>query len=60
MVVLERLSPAERTAFLLHDVFGLAFDQVAEVVGRSPAAVRQLAARGTGPRRCRQASLPGV
>jgi RNA polymerase sigma factor (sigma-70 family) len=45
LVVLERLSPAERTAFVLHDVFGLPFDEVAEVVGRSPAAVRQLAAR---------------
>jgi RNA polymerase sigma-70 factor (ECF subfamily) len=45
LVVLERLSPAERTAFVLHDVFGLAFGEVAEVVGRSPAAVRQLAAR---------------
>jgi RNA polymerase sigma-70 factor (ECF subfamily) len=45
LVVLERLSPAERTAFLLHDVFGLAFDEVAGVVGRSPAAVRQLASR---------------
>ncbi len=43
--MLERLSPAERTAFVLHDVFGLAFGEVAEVVGRSPAAVRQLAAR---------------
>ena len=45
LVVLERLSPAERTAFLLHDVFDLPFAQVAAVVGRSPAAVRQLAAR---------------
>ena len=45
LVVLERLSPAERTAYLLHDVFGLPFDQVAEAVGRSPDAVRQLAAR---------------
>lgn len=45
LVVLERLSPAERTAFLLHDVFGLAFEEVAGVVGRTPAAVRQLAAR---------------
>jgi RNA polymerase sigma-70 factor (ECF subfamily) len=45
MVVLEALSPAERTAFLLHDVFGLAFDEIAPVVGRSPAAVRQLASR---------------
>ena len=44
-VVLERLSPAERTAFVLHDVFQLSFDDVAEVVGRSPAACRQLASR---------------
>jgi RNA polymerase sigma-70 factor, ECF subfamily len=45
LVVLETLSPAERTAFLLHDVFGLPFEEVAEVVGRSPVAVRQLASR---------------
>jgi len=45
LVVLERLSPAERTSFLLHDVFGLSFAEIAGVVGRSPAAVRQLAAR---------------
>lgn len=45
LVVLERLSPAERTAFLLHDVFELPFEEVAATVGRSPAAVRQLAAR---------------
>jgi RNA polymerase sigma-70 factor, ECF subfamily len=45
LVVLERLSPAERTAFLLHDVFGFGFAEVAGVVGRSPAAVRQLASR---------------
>jgi RNA polymerase sigma-70 factor, ECF subfamily len=45
LVVLERLSPAERTAFLLHDVFDLPFDKVAAVVGRSPDAVRQLASR---------------
>jgi RNA polymerase sigma-70 factor, ECF subfamily len=44
-VMLERLSPAERTAFVLHDVFQLSFDDVAEVVGRSPAASRQLASR---------------
>jgi RNA polymerase sigma-70 factor (ECF subfamily) len=44
--VLERLSPAQRTAFLLHDVFGVPFEEVARVVGRTPAAVRQLAARG--------------
>ncbi len=45
LVVLESLSPAERTAFLLHDVFGMPFEEVGEVVGRAPAAVRQLAAR---------------
>ncbi len=45
LVVLETLSPAERTAWVLHDLFGLPFTEVAEVVGRSPDAVRQLAAR---------------
>jgi RNA polymerase sigma-70 factor, ECF subfamily len=45
LVVLETLSPAERTAFVLHDVFAVPFDTIAEVVGRSPAACRQLAAR---------------
>lgn len=45
LVVLESLSPAERTAFVLHDVFGLGFAEVADVVGRTPAAVRQLASR---------------
>ncbi|MEV4008108.1 RNA polymerase sigma factor SigJ [Actinomadura sp. NPDC049753] len=45
LLVMESLSPAERAAFLLHDVFGLSFDEVADVVGRSPAAVRQLASR---------------
>ncbi|MHA6623828.1 RNA polymerase sigma factor SigJ [Pseudonocardia sichuanensis] len=45
LVVLETLTPAERTAFVLHDVFGLPFGEVAEIVGRTPAAVRQLAAR---------------
>ncbi|HKE73631.1 MAG TPA: RNA polymerase sigma factor SigJ [Acidimicrobiales bacterium] len=45
LTVLEQLSPAERTAFLLHDVFDLSFGDVAEVVGRTPEAVRQLASR---------------
>lgn len=45
LVVLESLSPAERTAFVLHDVFGMGFPEVATVVGRTPAAVRQLASR---------------
>ncbi|GAB1822957.1 RNA polymerase sigma-70 factor [Herbidospora sp. RD11066] len=44
-VVLESLSPAERTAFVLHDVFGVPFDEIARAVGRTPAACRQLATR---------------
>jgi RNA polymerase sigma-70 factor (ECF subfamily) len=43
--VLERLSPAERAVFVLHDVFQFSFDAVATIVGRSPAACRQLASR---------------
>ncbi|WP_025157715.1 RNA polymerase sigma factor SigJ [Leifsonia aquatica] len=43
LVVLEAMTPAERVAFILHDVFGLPFDEIAAVVGRSPAACRQLA-----------------
>ncbi len=43
--LLERLSPAERTSFVLHDVFQYSFDEVATIVGRSPAACRQLASR---------------
>jgi RNA polymerase sigma-70 factor (ECF subfamily) len=45
MIVLESLSPAERSAFLLHDIFGYSFDEVARVVERTPQATRQLAAR---------------
>lgn len=45
MLALERLSPLERAAFLLHDVFGLGFEEVAATVGRDAAACRQLAAR---------------
>jgi RNA polymerase sigma-70 factor (ECF subfamily) len=45
LVVLEALTPAERTAFLLHDVFGLGYDEIADVVGRPVTAVRQLASR---------------
>ena len=44
-VVVDRLSPAERTSFILHDIFGFPFDAVAELVGRTPAACRQLARR---------------
>lgn len=43
LVVLESLTPAERVAFVLHDVLGYAFPEVAEIVGRSPGACRQLA-----------------
>ena len=45
LAALEQLSPAERTAFVLHDVFDVPFAEVAEVVGRTPEAVRQLASR---------------
>lgn len=43
LVVLESMTPAERVAFVLHDVFAVPFPEIAEIVGRSPAAVRQLA-----------------
>jgi RNA polymerase sigma factor (sigma-70 family) len=45
LVVLETLTPAERLAFVLHDMFGVPFDEIAPVVGRSPDAARQLASR---------------
>jgi RNA polymerase sigma factor (sigma-70 family) len=45
LVVLETLSPAERLAFVLHDLFAVPFDQIADIVGRSAAAARQLASR---------------
>ncbi|NJQ03642.1 RNA polymerase sigma factor SigJ [Streptomyces zingiberis] len=45
LAVLERLTPAERTAFVLHDVFAVPFPEIAEVVGRTPESVRQLASR---------------
>jgi Sigma-70, region 4 len=43
LVVLESMTPAERVAFVLHDVFAMSFGEIAEVVGRTPAACRQLA-----------------
>jgi RNA polymerase sigma-70 factor, ECF subfamily len=46
LVVLESLTPAERVAFILHDVFGYPFTEIARVVGRTPAACRQLASSG--------------
>ena len=45
LVVLETLAPAERVAFVLHDMFDLSFDEIAPIVGRSPVAARQLASR---------------
>jgi RNA polymerase sigma factor (sigma-70 family) len=45
LVVLETLSPAERLAFVLHDIFGVPFDEIAPIVDRSPEAARQLASR---------------
>jgi RNA polymerase sigma factor (sigma-70 family) len=55
LVVLESMTPAERVAFILHDVFGYSFAEVAEIVGRTPAACRQLA---TSARRRIRASQP--
>jgi RNA polymerase sigma factor (sigma-70 family) len=55
LVVLEALDPAERLAFVLHDVFGMPFDEIAPIVERSPAAARQLASRA---RRRVQGSVP--
>jgi RNA polymerase sigma-70 factor (ECF subfamily) len=45
LIVLDRLTPAERLAFVLHDTFGLPFDQIAPIVERTPTATRQLASR---------------
>jgi RNA polymerase sigma factor (sigma-70 family) len=56
LVVLDSLSPAERLAFVLHDMFELPFDEIAPMVGRSPTAARQLASRAR--RRVRGAELP--
>jgi RNA polymerase sigma factor (sigma-70 family) len=56
LVVLESMTPAERVAFVLHDVFRYAFAEVAEIAGRSPAACRQLAS--SGRRRIREAQGP--
>ena len=53
LVVLDTLSPAERVAFVLHDIFGMSFDEIAQIVGRTPAASRQLASRAR--RRVREA-----
>lgn len=58
MVVLDRLEPAERIAFVLHDLCAMAFDDIAPIVGRSTAAARQLASRAR--RRVQGASAPEV
>src|SRR5947207_7389306 len=55
LVVLETLTPSERLAFVLHDMFAVPFDEIAAVIGRSPAAARQLASRAR--RRVRGAPL---
>jgi RNA polymerase sigma-70 factor, ECF subfamily len=57
VAVLQRLAPAERVAFVLHDVFGISFDEIAGIVGRTPVAARQLASRGR--RRVQGASEDG-
>jgi RNA polymerase sigma-70 factor (ECF subfamily) len=56
LVVLETLAPAERLAFVLHDMFGMPFDEIAPMVDRSPDAARQLASRAR--RRVRGAPAP--
>jgi RNA polymerase sigma factor (sigma-70 family) len=58
LVVLDSLAPAERVAFVLHDVFGVPFDDVAPIVGRTPTATRQLASRAR--RRVQGAPVPDV
>ena len=58
LVVLEKLTPAERLAFVLHDVFAVPFDEIAPIVGRSQAATRQLASRAR--RRVRGAATSPV
>jgi RNA polymerase sigma factor (sigma-70 family) len=56
LVVLETLAPAERLAFVLHDMFDVSFEEIASIVGKTPAAVRQMASRAR--RRVRGASTP--
>ena len=56
LVVLETLAPAERLAFVLHDMFAVPFDEIAAIVGRSPTATRQLASRAR--RRVQGAAVP--
>lgn len=55
LVVLETLAPAERVAFVLHDIFGMPFEEIAPIVERNPAAARQLASRARRRLRARNA-----
>jgi len=59
LVVLDSLSPAERLAFVLHDMFGVPFDEIAPLVERTPAAARQLASRARRRVRGHEPSGPG-
>jgi RNA polymerase sigma-70 factor (ECF subfamily) len=58
LIVLESLSPAERSAFLLHDVFGYSFEEVARIVDRTPGATRKLAARARAAVEARRPRYP--
>ncbi len=58
LIILEMLAPAERVAFVLHDMFNLSFEEIAPIVNRTPAATRQLASRAR--RRVRGAEAPEV
>jgi RNA polymerase sigma-70 factor (ECF subfamily) len=58
LIVLESLSPAERGAFLLHDVFGYSFEEVARIVDRTPGATRKLAARARAAVEARRPRYP--
>ena len=71
LVVLDTLAPAERLAFVLHDLFGMPFEQIADIIDRSPAATRQLASRArrrvrsadaeeSSPARTRQREVVGA
>jgi len=57
-IVLDTLAPAERVAFVLHDVFAVPFDEIGPIVGRTPTAARQLASRGR--RRVQGSPVPDV
>jgi RNA polymerase sigma-70 factor (ECF subfamily) len=58
LVVLDRLSPAQRVAFVLHDVFGLPFEAIGDLLDRSPAAAKKLASRARGRLRAGRSAAP--